>query len=102
MGSPKKLAASRKTAATSSGSSPRVAARASQVAASASQVAVSAGHRGMVPSRPHADSPINVDEGEPPRYGMNRRLNDAAMEVKVTPIRVPSPPKTSDSWSGVL
>ena len=102
MGSPKKLATSRKTAATSAGSSARVPARASYVAASASQVAMSAGPRGLVPSRPCADSPIDVDEREPPRSGTNRRLEDAAMEVYVTPNRVPSPPRTLKPWSGVL
>ena len=68
----------------------------------ASQVAVSASRSGAVPSRPRADSPIYMDEGEPPRSGTNRRLEDAAMKVEVTPSRVPSPPMTRDPWSGVL
>ena len=102
VGSPKKLAASRKTGATSAGSLARVPARASQVAAIAPQVAVSAGRRGAVPLRPHADSPIDVDEGEPQHSGTNRRLDDAAMEVEVTHSRVPSPPRTRDPWYGVL
>ena len=94
VGSPKKLAASRKTGGASAGSSARVPARVAQVAAIAPQVAV--------PLRPRADSPIDVDEGEPQRSGANRRLDDAAMEVEVTPSRVPSPPRTRDPWSGVL
>ena len=100
--SPKKLAASRKTSATSAGSSARVPARAFQVAAMGPQVAVSAGPRGVVPLRSRADFPIEVDDGEPQRSGTNRRLEDAAMEVEVTPSRVPSPPSTRDPRSGVL
>ena len=56
----------------------------------------------MVPSRQRADSPIYVDETEQPRSGKNRRPDDAAMEVEVTPSRVPSSPRTRDPWSGVL
>ena len=44
---------------------------------------------GVVPLRRRADSPIDVDEGEPQRSGTNRLLDDAAMEVEVTPSRVP-------------
>ena len=58
--------------------------------------------RGVVPSRPRADSAINLDEGETPGSGTNRRLDDAAMEMEVTSSRVTSPPRTLDPWSGVL
>ena len=100
VGSPKKLAASRRT--DPGGSSARVPPRVSQVAASASPATVSAGHRGVAPSRPRTNSPIDVNEGEPLRSGTNCRLDDVAMEVEVTPSRVPSPPRTRHPWSGVL
>ena len=93
VGSPKKLAASRKDARV--GASPSAPTRATHQVASTS-------YRDVVVNHPRADSPINLDAGEPPRSTANRRLDDVAVEVEGTPSYEPPPTEAQDAWAAVL
>ena len=93
VGLPKKLAASRKSVGVgASASAPTPAA----------QELVSPSYRDVVLDRARADSPINVEEGEPPRSSTNRRLEDVGVTVEGTPIYGPPPSLTRDAWSMFL
>ena len=93
VGSPKKLAASRKDARADA--SPSAPTRAAHQVASTS-------YRDVVVNRPRADSPIDLDEGEPPRSTANRRLDDVAVEVEGTPSYEPPHTEGQDAWAAVL
>ena len=92
MGSPKKLAASRKVAG--AGASPNAPTRAAHQVASTS-------YREVVVHRARADSLINLDEGEPPQSTANRRLDDLAVEVDGTLSYEPPPTEAQDAWAAV-
>ena len=89
MCSPKKLAASHKPALVSASASAPI---------RGVQETVSPSYQDVVMDGAGADSPINVDEGEPPRSGANRRLEDTLVEVKGTPSYKPPPPAAQDAW----
>ena len=93
LGSPKKLASSRKSFGVgASASAPTLAA----------QEPMSSSYRDVFMDRARADSPIDVDEGEPPRSSANRRLEEVAVTVEGTPSYAPLPVETRDAWSVVL
>ena len=93
VGSPKKLATSCKPALVGpSASGPT----------RDSQELLSPSYRDVVMDRARADSPIDVDEGEPPRSAANRRLEEVAVTVEGTPSYEPPPVETRDAWSVVL
>ena len=93
VGSPKKLAAPRKSVVVcASASAPTPAA----------QELVSSSYRDTVMDRARADSSINAYEREPPRSGANLRSEGIAVTVEGRPSYEPPPSETRDAWFVVL